>query len=121
MTAPTLALENTRDPPAQESTLELPTARGSPNRHIAGAGAFSALLHLALLLTIGIASREATKPSSAPELGLSIVLEDGRDTEHDRAGSVESSAAPTPKPLEELLVAVGGPRSSNVEPRPGPG
>jgi len=118
MTAPTLALENTRDPPAQESTLELPTARGSPNRHIAGAGAFSAFLHLALLLTIGIASREATKPSSAPELGLSIVLEDGRDTEHDRAGPVESSAAPTPKPLEELLVAVGGPRSSNIEPPP---
>src|SRR5882724_2452071 len=118
MTVPTLALENTRDTAAPENTLELPAARESPNRHMARAGALSALLHLALLLTIGIASREATQQSSAPELRLFIELEDGRDTEHDRAGPLERSAAPAPKPTEELLAAVGGPRSSNVESSP---
>ena len=115
MTLPTLALENTRDPAAPAIALQLAAPGGSPNRHIAGAGALSTMLHLALLLTIGIASREATKPSSAPELELSIELEDGRDTEHDRAGPLESSAAPAPKSTEELVAAVGGRRSSNLE------
>jgi hypothetical protein len=80
------------------------------------AGAFSALLHLLLLLTIGVASfKSSAPPSSAPELRLYVEPADGRDAERDMAGPVERPAAPITKPSEEVLASLAGIPSATVQ------
>jgi len=94
-------------------------AAESPNRRIVWAGAASAGVHLLLLLTIGVASVESMKPSSAPELRVYVESQDsGPEDEHDRAGPVEAPAAPTTDSREELLSAAAPSRSRVVGSRP---
>src|SRR5438270_7670539 len=87
-------------------------AAESPNRRIVWAGAASAGVHLLLLLTIGVASVESMKQSSAPE--LRVYVED----EHDRAGPVEAPVAPTTDSREELRSAAAPSRSRVVGSQP---
>ena len=106
-------LEDTHDPSASAITVDI-VAGPPPNRPMVWAGALSALLHLVLLLTIGVASFKSSAPSSAPELRLYVEPADGRDTERDMAGPVERPAAPITKPSEEVLASLAGTRSTPV-------
>ena len=105
-------LEETYDPSRSAVTVDVATGPPS-NRPIVWAGAFSALLHLLLLLTIGLASFQSSAPSSAPELQLYVEPADGRDTETELAGPVERPA-PITKPSEEVLASLTGTRSTTV-------
>src|SRR5947208_6686685 len=94
-------------------------AAESPDRRIVWAGAASAGVHLLVFLTIGVASVESMKPSSAPELRVYVESQDrGRQDEHDRAGPVEAPAAPTTESREELLSAAAPSRSRVVGSQP---
>ena len=116
---PTSALENAADPAAPAVAFELGLLPESPDRRIAWASALSVGLHLLLFLMIGVASVESMKPNSAPELSVYVESRDiGRDAEHDRAGPVETPAAPTTRPSEELLSAAAPSRSSTVRSQP---
>jgi len=107
-------LEDTHDPSASAITVDI-AAGPPPNRPMVWAGAFSALLHLLLLLTIGVAGfKSSAPPSLAPELRLYVEPADGRDTERDMAGPVERPAAPITKPSEEVLASLAGTRSTPV-------
>jgi len=64
-------LEETYDPSRSAVTVDVATGPPS-NLPIVWAGAFSALLHLLLLLTIGLARFQSSAPSSAPELQLYV-------------------------------------------------
>jgi hypothetical protein len=106
-------LEDTHDPSTSAITVDI--AAGPPrDRPMVWAGAFSALLHLLLLLTIGVAGFKSSAPSSAPELRLYVEPADGRDAERDMAGPVERPAAPIIKPSEEVLASLAGIRSTTV-------
>jgi len=110
-------LEETYDPSRSAVTVDVATGPPS-NRPIVWAGAFSVLLHLLLLLTIGLASFQSSAPSSAPELQLYVEPADGRDTETELAGPVERPA-PINKPSEEVLASLTGTRSTTVLSPPG--
>jgi hypothetical protein len=107
-------LEDTHDPSTSAITVDI-AAGPPPNRPMVWAGAFSALLHLLLLLTIGVASFKSSAPSSAPELRLYVEPADGRDAERDMAGPVERPGAPITQPSEEVLASVAGIRSTTVQ------
>lgn len=107
--------EDTHDPSTSAVTADI--AAGPPsNRPMVWAGAFSALLHLLLLLTIGLAGFKSSTPSSAPEIRVFVEPSDGRDAEQDMAGPVERPAAPITKPAEEVLASLAGIRSTTVRP-----
>jgi len=102
----TLVLEDAAEPGAAAGASEVGAHRRLPNVGIAWAGALSVSAHVLAFVLIGVAAVESTHPSSAPELRVTLVRDDGRsDLEHDRAGPVEAPAAPTPSPHEELLSA----------------
>jgi hypothetical protein len=78
----------------------------SPNRSIACAGALSVAAHALALLFVGIAAVHSSRPSSVPELRVTLDVQEGRrDAEHDRAGPIQTPSAPTSRPREELLSA----------------
>ena len=117
---PTSTLENSADPAACDA-LGISVEPESPNRRLACAGALSACLHLALFLTVGLATIESMKPSAAPELRLYLESQvHGRDEEHDRAGPLAAGAAPASSSSEELLSAATPSRSPGVHSRPSP-
>ncbi|TLY86393.1 MAG: hypothetical protein E6K35_08790, partial [Gammaproteobacteria bacterium] len=76
---PTSALENAAAPDAVDA-FQMGLAAESPDRRIVWAGAASAGVHLLVFLTIGVASVESTRPSSAPELRVYVESQDrGRE------------------------------------------